>query len=209
MNNILPLFPLKLVAFPGEDLHLHIFEPRYKQLIRDVLGEERVFGIPVYINDIHEYGTTVKIDEISKEYEDGNMDIKAIGQKIFRIKKLFNPVEGKQYAGGLIEFVDSIKNEDRYLSEEIRSKLEKLLSDINIHKTIIIKPDISIYKIAHIIGLSIEEEYQFLKFQSDLQRQLFIISQLEKLEPEVEKVKEMKRRVMGNGHFKHLDALDF
>ncbi|MEO1628994.1 MAG: LON peptidase substrate-binding domain-containing protein, partial [Bacteroidota bacterium] len=46
-----PLFPLKLVVYPGEQLNLHIFEPRYKQLIRECEQNKVTFGIPAFIND--------------------------------------------------------------------------------------------------------------------------------------------------------------
>lgn len=46
MINFIPIFPLDIVVYPGEHLNLHIFEPRYKQLIRECLDEQKHFGIP-------------------------------------------------------------------------------------------------------------------------------------------------------------------
>ena len=75
MEYTLPLFPLNIVAFPGETLNLHIFEPRYKELITDCIKSDYVFGIPSFVKNKIEVGTTAKILKIEKTYEDGRMDI--------------------------------------------------------------------------------------------------------------------------------------
>lgn len=71
MGQKLPLFPLKLVAFPGEQLNLHIFEPRYKQLIKDIETSKGTFGIAVYLDKLMPFGTEVELEEVSKVYDDG------------------------------------------------------------------------------------------------------------------------------------------
>ncbi len=53
MTNFIPIFPLGIVVFPGEDLNLHVFEPRYKQLITDCFGEKKPFGIPTVLKSWH------------------------------------------------------------------------------------------------------------------------------------------------------------
>jgi len=62
----LPMFPLELVAFPGEELPLHIFEQRYQQLIEDCEEERVTFGIPTYINKRLEYGTEMELLKVVK-----------------------------------------------------------------------------------------------------------------------------------------------
>ena len=86
MMNFIPVFPLNIVVYPGEQLNLHIFEPRYKQLIKECIAEEKLFGIPVVLDKrIQEYGTTLKVTELVKEYDNGEMDIRAKGQSLFRV----------------------------------------------------------------------------------------------------------------------------
>jgi ATP-dependent Lon protease len=51
MPRLLPLFPLNLVVFPHEKLNLHIFEPRYRQLVRDCLEQNLTFGIPPFLDN--------------------------------------------------------------------------------------------------------------------------------------------------------------
>ena len=92
------LFPLSLVVFPGEELRLHIFEPRYKQLIHDCTTENITFGIPPYFEgkDLR-YGTELEVTEIVKKYDDGKMDIKAKGIGWFEIDEFYKVLFGKLY----------------------------------------------------------------------------------------------------------------
>ena len=58
MTNFIPIFPLSVVMYPGETLNLHIFEPRYKELIRECTSQKKPFGIPSVINGkVTELGT--------------------------------------------------------------------------------------------------------------------------------------------------------
>ncbi|HEY0108163.1 MAG TPA: LON peptidase substrate-binding domain-containing protein, partial [Fibrella sp.] len=77
MDDLIPLFPLSLVVYPGEDLNLHIFEPRYRQLVSECIEEEKTFGIPAFIeNKLPGYGTEVHVTTLHKRYDDGRMDVK-------------------------------------------------------------------------------------------------------------------------------------
>lgn len=85
MTNFIPIFPLGIVVYPGEELNLHIFEPRYKQLIRECYADAKPFGIPAVIDDkLNEMGTLVRITEITTVHEDGRMDIRTRGERVFR-----------------------------------------------------------------------------------------------------------------------------
>ena len=89
MINFIPIFPLAIVVFPGESLNLHIFEPRYKELITDCFAEKKPFGIPTVIkSNVAEMGTLVEIEEIVAVHPDGKMDIKTKGIKVFSILEL-------------------------------------------------------------------------------------------------------------------------
>lgn len=84
MTNFIPIFPLSIVVYPGEDLNLHIFEPRYKQLVSECIESKKPFGIPAVINNkMNELGTLVEIIDVSKTYENGELDIKTRGKKFF------------------------------------------------------------------------------------------------------------------------------
>ncbi len=70
------------MLYPGETLNLHIFEPRYKELVKECFAAKKPFGIPAVINgNVAEYGTLVSITEIAKEYDNGEMDIVTSGTR--------------------------------------------------------------------------------------------------------------------------------
>ena len=84
--SLLPLFPLELVLFPGVPLPLHIFEPRYKEMIAECLNLKKPFGVvrasPEGVADI---GCTAEILEVTKKYDDGRMDILTRGVDRFEV----------------------------------------------------------------------------------------------------------------------------
>jgi Lon protease-like protein len=86
---LLPLFPLSVVLFPRTDLPLHIFEERYKEMVRDVLESNREFGVVLVLEKgIASVGCTARIHEVDKKYEDGRMDLSTVGFRRFEIQDL-------------------------------------------------------------------------------------------------------------------------
>src|SRR3982751_7151922 len=105
MTNFIPIFPLGLVVYPGEQLNLHIFEPRYKQLINECQAEKKSFGIPAIIdNQLQDYGTVVKISEITTVHDNGEMDIKTEGDKVFRVLEVIKEIPDKLYSGAIVNY---------------------------------------------------------------------------------------------------------
>ena len=85
----LPLFPLGLVLLPGEPVPLHIFEPRYRELVRVCLDEDAPFGI-VYASEdgLAAVGCTARIHKVVAKYDDGRLDILAVGEQRFRMGRV-------------------------------------------------------------------------------------------------------------------------
>ncbi|MBC6410772.1 MAG: LON peptidase substrate-binding domain-containing protein [Ekhidna sp.] len=207
---IISLFPLNLVAFPGEEVNLHIFEPRYKQLVNDCLEGSGVFGIPSYVTNKIELGTEVMITEVTKAYADGRMDIKTKALNAFKVNDYWNPWGRKLYAGGeVLEIEEGDFDTDLLLL----LKLKKLSGRLFAWLDIVDFPDVSqinsVYEIGHKIGLKLEEEYKLLSMTSENDRLQFTIRHLEKLLPALERVHFAQERIKQNGHFKHLDPLEF
>jgi len=98
-----PLFPLALVALPGELIPLHIFEERYKTMMNECLAGEREFGI-VWLSDegLREIGCACAIDRVLERMEDGRMNILARGTRPFRVLERQGNLA---YPAGVIEFV--------------------------------------------------------------------------------------------------------
>src|SRR6266542_3454964 len=137
MTNFIPIFPLSIVVFPGEQLNLHIFEERYKQLINECHTQKKAFGIPSVINDsIGEMGTLVKISEIVEVYDDGRMDMRAEGVSVFRILEVVKQIPDKLYSGAIVHYAGltveeeyellGLLREDQRL-EYLKRHLQKIL----------------------------------------------------------------------------------
>jgi len=99
-----PLFPLGLVALPGEVIPLHIFEERYKQMMSECLDSEREFGI-VWMSDdgLREIGCACEIERVLEQMEDGRMNLLTRGTRPFRVLERQGHLA---YPAGVIEFLD-------------------------------------------------------------------------------------------------------
>ena len=206
MTDFLPLFPLKMVVFPGEKLNLHIFEPRYKQLIREAEQNGTTFGIPAFIdNKIMNCGTEISLLSVEKRYENGEMDIKTEGIGLFEIKQYYKVAPNKLYAGADIQRIQQVPHSDHTLSIEIVERVKELFRILKIKKKLPeSKGQFSTFKIAHHVGLSLEQEYQFLCLSTEFDRQNFIFDHLEQLIPIVREMERLRKRVQLNGHFKNV-----
>lgn len=86
MSSLLPLFPLELVLLPGVPLPLHIFEPRYKEMIAECLEHKKPFGIVRASEEgVADVGCTAEIISVTKKYDDGRMDIMTRGVERFEV----------------------------------------------------------------------------------------------------------------------------
>lgn len=86
MSSLLPIFPLELVLLPGVPLPLHIFEPRYKEMIAECLEQKKPFGVVRASSDgVAEIGCTAEILSVTKKYDDGRMDILTRGVERFEV----------------------------------------------------------------------------------------------------------------------------
>jgi ATP-dependent Lon protease len=206
MTDFIPLFPLHLVAFPGEQLNLHIFEPRYKQMIREADQNKTTFGIPTYLDGkVLLYGTETKLLEIFKVYETGEMDIRTQGIGVFEITTFFKDVPNKLYSGGDIKRVDYKKGDlDPIMNEVILQQVETLFALLKIDKKIPLPPyKYGLYELAHLVGFSQQQEYEFLSLLDRGVRQQYLRQHLAHMIPIVEETERLKKRVQMNGHFKH------
>ena len=86
MSSLLPIFPLELVLMPGVPLPLHIFEPRYKEMITECLEQKKPFGVVRASSDgVADIGCTAEIMSVTKKYDDGRMDILTRGVDRFEV----------------------------------------------------------------------------------------------------------------------------
>lgn len=206
MTDFLPIFPLQLVVYPRENLNLHIFEPRYKQLIKECQEEGKTFGIPAYIDGkVKEVGTELKLLKIEKSYPKGEMDIKTLGIGLFRIQKRYRKAPGKLYGAADIERLDFTLEGDFLMNEKIILLVTELFQLLHINKEIPQDANQLItYEIAHHVGLSLEQEYEFLALTTEIERQSYLFNHLQKLIPVVKEMERLRERVKMNGHFRNI-----
>jgi Lon protease-like protein len=210
MTKFIPIFPLNIVVFPGEKLNLHIFEPRYKQLIRECFDQKKPFGIPSVINDkISDIGTSIEILSIEKELENGDMDVKTEGIAVFEVLEMVKSIPDKLYSGAIVTYPHNEYN-------GIQTKMTKILNELRyFHQLLEVsknyaKPDgeLQAYDIAHHAGLSLEQEYEMLQLLREDQRQEYLQRHLKNIIPTITELQNLKDRIQLNGHFRKLSIDD-
>jgi uncharacterized protein len=212
MTNFIPVFPLSIIVFPGESLNLHIFEPRYKQLINECWAEAKPFGIPSIINnEVQEFGTLVKVIEIVNVQDNGEMDIKTQGTRVFRILEIIKSVPDKLYSGAIVNYPDNFYGPGK---TELMKKVVNAIREL--HRLLKISKDfnkaddeLTAYDIGHHAGLSLDEEYEMLKLMREEQRQEYLKRHLSRVLPVIAQMETLKERVKLNGHFKNLSSFQF
>jgi Lon protease-like protein len=86
VSSLVPLFPLDVVLLPGVPLPLHVFEPRYKEMIAECLELKKPFGVVRAAPDgMAEIGCTAEIVDVTRRYKDGRMDILTRGVERFEV----------------------------------------------------------------------------------------------------------------------------
>jgi Lon protease-like protein len=104
-----PLFPLGLVALPGELIPLHIFEERYKTMINECLEQQREFGIVWLADDgLREIGCACEVDRVLERTDDGRINLVARGTRPIRVLERQGHLP---YPAGVIEFVEDRQDE--------------------------------------------------------------------------------------------------
>ncbi|MGZ8556819.1 MAG: LON peptidase substrate-binding domain-containing protein [Chitinophagaceae bacterium] len=210
MTNFIPIFPLGIIVFPGEDLNLHIFEPRYIQLINECFEQKKPFGIPVVLdNKLQEHGTLVQINEISNVQDNGEMDIKTKGLQVFLILELIKDLPEKLYSGAIVNYPQNRDQGKPELMRKVMTGIRDLHKLLKVNKEFIIPDEeIKCFDIAHHIGLSLEQEYDLLGLFDERQRQEYLKRHLAKVIPTVAVMEQLKEKIKLNGHFKDLPGFN-
>lgn len=211
MTNFIPIFPLGIVVYPGEGLNLHIFEPRYKQLINECYTGGRLFGIPAVIdNRMQDYGTLVRITEITTVHEGGEMDIRTVGEKVFRVLEVIKEVPDKLYSGAIVNYPHNYEEGNPEVMRRVINSIRELYRLLKVNKDFKKTDDeIKSYDVAHHVGLSLQEEYELLNLLSERQRQEYLKRHLTRVIPMVAEMEQLKEKVKMNGHFKNLSSFNF
>jgi Lon protease-like protein len=197
-----PLFPLGLVALPGELIPLHIFEERYKTMMDECLREEREFGIVWLADDgLREIGCACEIERVLERMDDGRMNLLARGTRPFRVVERQAHLA---YPAGVIEFVeDGDADADPELAEsahEAYAELVKLATDRD--------PDpgelseLGAYAMAATIDFGLEAKQGLLDLRSENARLKLVTRLLRAAIKRLEFVEHAQERARSNGKVK-------
>lgn len=178
MNEIIkiPIFPLQTVLMPQFPLPLHIFEEKYKLLVDHCISNKSEFGVVLADgNRIQKSGCTAKIVQVTNRYDDGRLDILALGQSRFNI---LNISEEDLYLNGEIEYFDDHEEDESAellsLSQkgiEILQNLGKLKVDENMLQYIgRLNLKVISFVISSIGGYTNTEKQKFLEMTSTPER---------------------------------------
>lgn len=205
----IPFFPLQLVAFPGESLNLHVFEPRYKQLVNDCLNNDITFVIPVYDKELLDFGSEMQVVKVVKRYPNGEMDITTKCLTAVKILSFKQEMEGKWYAGGLVERLENNMDVQPEQWQKLRILAKQLMSTLKMEEEFDVDLITDSFQLAHKLGLSLEQEYDMLQMQSESQRQTYMIQHIQRALPLIVEMEKTKEKIKMNGHFQHHDPLNF
>jgi uncharacterized protein len=205
MTKFIPIFPLGIVVYPTEHVNLHIFEPRYKQLIKECVLQQKPFAMATVINnELQEYACVVAITEVVKEYANGELDIRIEGQEVIRILELVSKVPDKLYSGAIVSFPENImETPNMHKIMKIKSLVQDLLKQLQVEK-VIQKPDrlLVSYDFGHLIGLSLQLEYELQQTLAEVARQNFLLYHLQQAISNQNMLTNAQDRIKLNGHFR-------
>ena len=180
---LLPLFPLDLVLFPETNLPLHIFEERYKEMIKVCLLNHWEFGILLQVqdNEVKNVGCTAAISEVTERFANGELNILVRGRRRFEISDVN---EDKAYLRGKPEFLDDDLNEPS--DEDLRKRGIELYGRLK--ELIVIKdPEPAItdtqlsYRMMGRLPADLEWKQELLELRSEHDRLGLVVPYFEKL----------------------------
>jgi len=198
----IPLFPLDVVLLPGAALPLHIFEPRYKEMIGRCLVRKAEFGM-IYATgqSVAAIGCTAEIVEKMKQYPDGRMDILTKGRAPFRLLQL---LQDESYYEGVVEY---LAEELSPANSEKNAKIVRLLQECHIllyGQSWVEAPEeqeLSLsYRMASRLPLEVEEKQGLLQMRCEGERCDFLEKWLGEFLVKLEGRQGVRKRAAGNGH---------
>lgn len=210
-KNVLPIFPLEMVVFPEERVKLHIFEPRYKQLIGECRDSNRTFGIPGYFDGkLAECGTEMELLEISRTYADKRLDIIVRGMRVFRLVKHVKSIPGKLYAGAHVTFLE---NDGRYQPVQRTKLIQRFKEFHEVLDSGHIRTDFSAanlsFHLGHEVGLTLKQKVSLLDREREKDRLEFLLRHLKRMIATIQAAEETKGRIRRNGKYLRPEPLDF
>jgi Lon protease-like protein len=198
------LFPLNLVLLPGEQAPLHIFEPRYQELIGECLEENEEFGLVLADEEgIREVGTRAGVIEVLERFDDGRLNIVIEGRERFRLVEV---TEGRTFA--IAEIVEVDDDGETPTEEEVEQCLAAYDRVVKAAEADLEELDFDAdsiaFQIAARVDFGTEIKQGLLELRSERERVLRLAPMLNQAADAVKRDREIRDRASGNGRVEPL-----
>jgi Lon protease-like protein len=196
---LLPLFPLEIVVFPGAPLPLHIFEPRYKEMIGECLSQNRVFGmVRAKENAVSAIGCSASIIEVVKKYEDGEMDIASEGVQRFEIIQVNQ--ERSFLQAEVAFFDDEPSTISKGAADTVIQLHEQLFAVMG--QSVEVDRDAAYlsFRLAQDLPVDLDFKQTLLEMKSEAERIELLTEYYQATIPKIENSLRVRQRASGNGH---------
>jgi Lon protease-like protein len=201
----IPLFPLNVVLLPGATLPLHIFEPRYRKMVRRCCDDKCEFGVLLALpKGIVRVGCTAEVVEVVKRYNDGRMDIITVGRAPFRITELVNAdaYAKDELLEGSVDFLDDREHRtDSRIQKELLRLYEvchTLIFDDYPRNLQNEAPDFLSFMVASTLPFDLMWKQQILELRSEGDRQERLVGYLREWAPHLQKQGKSRARAGGS-----------
>ena len=198
--DLLPLFPLELVLFPDTPLPLHIFEPRYKEMIGECLAQKIPFGVVRAVEKgLAEVGCTAEIIEVTKKYDDGRLDILTEGRRRFEVEQID---QDRAFLRAAVHYFDdapaAVSPQQIARAAALQKELLALAgAQENAVETE--HPQLS-FQLAAALPLDLDFKQTLLGMRSEPERLNSVIEYYETLLPRMRRAVKARKTAGGNGH---------
>lgn len=197
---LLPLFPLDVVLLPGTPLPLHIFEPRYKEMIRECLTNDAPFGVIRALEEgLAEIGCTAEIITVTKEYPDGRMDLVAEGRNRFEVLELN---QDRSFLRGEVLLVPdepgASSDQDKARAIQVHLQILSLAGAVQ-DLSAADQNALSFY-LAGSLPIDLDFKQKLLAMRSESERIRAVAAYLEGILPNLQRAARAREKAGGNGH---------
>lgn len=201
MSKLLPLFPLDVVLLPDTPLPLHIFEPRYKEMISECLDQKQPFGVVrSKESEIADVGCTAEIVTVAKKYDDGRMDIVTRGRERFEVMQLNHE---RSFLQAEVMYLPDDPGgssaEEKAQALKLHSEIMALAGSEPGHSSGVPEQHLS-FHLAGSLPLDLDFKQNLLSTKTESERLQAVISFFEAILPNLRRTAYVRRKAGGNGH---------
>lgn len=197
--SLIPLFPLEVVLFPGMPLPLHIFEPRYKEMMGELLQNKQLFGVVrAKENSISEVGCTAEIVAVTKRYDDGQLDIVTEGRERFEIVRVDT---GRSFLRGEVLFLKDEANSGA--TEEVKELIglhQQAMQLLDVEGEAPEPDDQLSFQLAGALPFDLDFKQTLLGMRSEPARISALLQYYRAIIPDLRRAAKARKKAGGNGH---------